>query len=285
MKISASKVKNSLFDHFSSIGMNFDVKGYVKSLEANLVMLFPNWLDIKKELGDGQGGELKPDTNGVIKFQATHSSSALCVNNFASFKENLNHISFLGQHNFTNAKFEKKLGTGISTPNLDFFLENDQSIIGVESKFLEPLGPKLPNYDGNLAKYQNRKELDYLPDGFLELIEKYVASKDKLHLDVSQLIKHSIGILKASKAKNIGNPNSPIFKPILAYIYWVPINWYHFEVYRKHEDEIARFKKDLDAFLSFIPLNYQQFWNYYENDDLLLDSIMMCKRRYNIELS
>ena len=86
------------------------------------------------------------------KFNAIHSSSALAVNNFAPFKEQFDSLSFMNYSNFIEASFEKKLPTGISTPNLDFYLETKFEIIGIEAKFTEHLSKKLPNYKENLTQ-------------------------------------------------------------------------------------------------------------------------------------
>ena len=54
--------------------MKFDSKGYVNSNEENLIDQFDNWDEIKNEIEGGRWGELKPNSNGVIKFNAVHSS-------------------------------------------------------------------------------------------------------------------------------------------------------------------------------------------------------------------
>jgi hypothetical protein len=120
----------------------------------------------------------------------------------------------IGDNGFIEATFEKHLSTGISTPNLDFYLENNDVIIGVESKFTEIFLNKYPNIDNNLDSYYNRKELQYLPYGFNKIIEYYINFGEKLYLDVSQLIKHSIGLIKNGDNKRIR----------LLYIFWMPLN-------------------------------------------------------------
>lgn len=179
------ELNNAIRKHFVKLGIGMNEKGYVDKNECNLIEKFSNWEAIKSELQEGQGSELKKD-NGVIKFNAVHSSSALCVNNFAPFKEKKDKFSFFGYSDFTEATFEKKLPTGISTPNLDFYLENKNTVMGFESKFTELLIKKLPNIVtdsktkvGNLQKYLNRKEeLNYLADDFFDFIEEYVKTKD-----------------------------------------------------------------------------------------------------------
>ena len=114
------------------------VDGYLVSAKDNLIEPFPNcWEQIEREFNEGDGNELKPKEGKKPKFCAVYSSSALCVNNFVPFKEHHAELSFLNYSGFDEARFEKKLSTGISFPNLDFYLENKTTVIGIESKFTE----------------------------------------------------------------------------------------------------------------------------------------------------
>jgi hypothetical protein len=69
------------------------------------------------------------------------------------------------------------LPTGISVPYLDFYLENETTIIGFESKFTEYFEKQAPNHDNNLQPYiRDWATLKkYLPDAFRnEILEHYV---------------------------------------------------------------------------------------------------------------
>ena len=279
------EILNTIILHSKALKMKLDKKGYVKTNEENLIKIFENWKKIKKELEEGQGGELTPDKRGIIKFNAVHSSSALGVNNFAAFKKDHKDFKFFNYSDFIEISFEKKLPTGISTPNLDFYLETNYEIIGVESKFTEYLSPKLPNHGKNLDKYLNNSKLDYLPRSYHDdLIKHYINTNEKLHLDVAQLIKHGIGIINKAQSKYKFILNAMLTQPVLVYIYWQPSNWYNFEIFRKHADEIEEFKKLVKPFLTFIPLSYLDFWKAYENDRLFGSHIEKVKERYLMEL-
>lgn len=279
------EIMEKIFHKCNSLQMSFNDKGYVNSNEKNLVEIFDNWKEIRQELANGQGNELKPDKNGIIKFNAVHSSAALAVNNFAILKKQKNKITFLNFSNFNRIQFEKKLPTGISTPNLDVYFETNYETIGVESKFTEFLTPKLPNAKGNLSKYLNNKKLQYLPPKFnSELIEYYVNVTDKMYLDVAQLIKHGIGIINKAQNRYKFILNALISQPILVYIYWQPLNWYNFNLFRKHNDEIIQFQKRVKPFLTFIPISYLDFWRLYENDRNFGELISKLKERYLIEI-
>lgn len=280
-KVSAEELKKL----FSS-RMNLK-NGYVQSNEENLIDAFPNWSEIKSELSNGSGSELNS------KFNAVYSSSALCVNNFALFKLYKDNISILGFSNFIEATFEKKLPTSLGgiPPNLDFYLETHHEIIGVESKFLETLKSKSPNEDNNLAPYlKNNSKLSYLPEGFIKLIEHYNANDkenqgDKKHqLDISQLLKHSIGIIYRSKTKYKSFLNSLFTKPALIYIYWQPQNWFDIDIYCKHENEIIQFSDAIKEFIAFIPISYLEFWKIYENDRRFSEHIGKMQERYLITI-
>ncbi len=279
------EIMENIFAKCKSLKMNFNEKGYVNSNEENLVEIFDNWKDIKQEISNGQGGELTPDKNGVIKFNAVHSSSALAVNNFSILKKHKHKLTFLNFSNFNRIEFEKKLPTGISTPNLDVYFETNYETIGVESKFTEFLTPKLPNIQGNLSKYLNNNKLEYLPKKFnSDLIEYYVNVTDKMYLDVAQLIKHGIGIINKAQNRYKFIINAMMSQPVLVYIYWQPLKWYNFDLFRKHNDEIIEFQKRIKPFLTFIPISYLDFWQMFINDRVLGNHICKLKERYLIEL-
>ncbi len=278
--MTTNEVKSAIINHCRSLGLNPDANGYVPSTSDNLVDQFANWNEIELELGGGQGSELKADANGIMKFNAVHSSSALCVNNFAPIKFQKDKFSFLGNTDFTEASFEKKLSTGISTPNLDFYLKNSLTVIGIESKFIETLEDKCPNT--NLDRYQNRPELAYLPTEFSEVLQHYVDCKDQMYLDVAQLLKHSIGLINRANTRYKFILNKFFSKPKLVYLYWQPTNWYNSDVYRQHEDEIADFKNRVKPIIDFAPMSYLELWKFYENDENFGAHIHNVKARYCI---
>ncbi|MBI9095440.1 MAG: hypothetical protein JEY71_11205 [Sphaerochaeta sp.] len=126
-------------------------------------------------------------------------------------------ISFLDKTQFTQARFEYKLPTGLmgTPPNLDFYLENSSHVIGVESKFLEILDQNPQKLDAYIRSDNVEKLQSYLPDGFMEnVIEFYQEKQDLYHLPFSQLIKHTIGLIKHAQFEKKA--------PILLYIYWTP---------------------------------------------------------------
>jgi hypothetical protein len=247
--------------------------------EHNLIRPFSNWEnEIKTELKRGKGGELE---GRKPHFLAVHSSSALCVNNFAPFKEHHAGLSFLGYSGFREARFEEPFPTGLQgiPPHLDFYLENDTTVIGFESKFTEYIARRQPNGEkrdsetnilrNNLEKYCDRMELSYLPEEFrTNIIKHYYNDSTLQHLDVAQLIKHTIGLLNYCRKNNKE-------KAVLVYLYWEPLDWETLNstdcIFAEHRRNIEDFKHRIEQFspVKFIPWSYPEFWKRCENDALL----------------
>lgn len=198
--------------------------GYVRDYRHN-VLSYINTTDYEEDLMEGAGSELKS------KFSALYSSSALVVNTFTTFKQNLSKIEFIGMNNFKNARFERPFKTGQqgTSPTLDFSLENDNVVIGIESKYLETLDKKEAKFRDS---YFSNKLIN---TEMLNLINKYNGSI--AYLDYAQLLKHSIGLIKYSMENNK--------KAFLVYIYWTPKNYERYKEYKLHEQELSEFKKDM----------------------------------------
>ncbi|GHT78279.1 hypothetical protein AGMMS50262_20720 [Bacteroidia bacterium] len=224
------------------------------------------WKDVVTDLGNGSGGELKNQRGGnPPKFAALHSSAAICVNTFYPIRFDPKKFIFEKWNNFCKARFEEKMPTGISMPNLDFVLENDKVIIGFESKFTEYFEAKLEHSNENLQKYFDREELNYLSNGFMSMILYYLTRSERMHLNVAQLIKHTIGLLNYSREHNNKTP-------ILVYIYWLPNNWEQLDekekqIFVQHKKEIDKFSEMTNRFIKFKAISYLDFWEQYKNEN------------------
>ena len=90
-----------------------------------------------------------------------------------------------------------------------------------------------------------REELNFLPRLFESLIFNYINCPDKMFLNVAQLLKHSIGLIK-----NKGNKEA-----VLVYIYWKPKTWNrngeYQKIYEQHKYEIEDFSKRINKFLPY----------------------------------
>jgi hypothetical protein len=273
-------IKQQIIDHHKS-DYKIDEKGYLNTNEENLLEKFPNWNEIQKELSDGDGSELKSDSNNRAKFRAVHSSSALCVNNFALVKLHKSSVSLFGESGFSEAAFERKFPTFLSkSANLDFYLENDNSRIGIESKFIEIVKRKLPNEEKNLEPYIDHKKLpEILKKSFNEIINFYKTYKEPIHLDVAQLIKHSIALsLYACDNKDK--------KTKLIYLYWLPINYKDIDIYKEHDKELDVFKEQIKGCqLPFEAYSYFDLWKMMEKNEGLSGILEKIKARYEFTIN
>lgn len=238
--------------------------GYVSLNQENLV----DGINIdlfETDLLAGSGNELEN------KFNALYSSSALTVNSFALIKK-FSNFKFLGYTDFVKINFERQFRTGLkgTPPNLDFVLENNKTIIGFESKYLELLKKTKASFE---VSY-NKTNLSYLKKFWIDLIKKY-NHKSSL-LDVAQLIKHSIGMINQASNKKL----------ILVYIYWTPINKSEYDEYKIHETELTNFANELKGQndIEFISLTYDELWNQYDNFPELKDYSKNLRMRYSIEI-
>ena len=277
-------IEIAIINNCKKLGIEYDNKYRVNTPEDNLVQRFASWdSEIIHEIGKGQGGELKTTRGAKPKFCSLYSSTSLCVNNLALFKEYKSQLKFLDVGPFETVKFEEKLPTGISSPNIDAYMESHDYIVGIESKYTETIKTILPNWTdkngiGNLQKYLNlQKRIKYLPEHFKEeILEHYINDNRRHHLDIAQLIKHTIGLLrKANDSKK---------KPRLVYIYWEPTNHKDMDIYVVHREEIKSFSKKISCFIEFFPLSYLEYWQIYENNNELADCIKELRNRYQLDV-
>ncbi len=244
-----------------------NIKSYFLNNSENLLDGIGEEL-FQEDLMKGSGGELKS------KFNAVFSSSALAVNNFAIVKKNLKDFEYFNYSNFTNAQFERQFKTGLggTPPNLDFTIENKETVIAFESKYLEPLNKKRAKF----VDAYNKEKLGYLSDLWFVLMKKY--QDVNLHLDVAQLIKHSIGLINYKR----NNPEKDIN---LVYLFWTPENCDNISNYIQHQKELDEFKKDLGESkdLKFTSLTYNEFWNLYDNSKFK-EHFDRMRNRYKIRI-
>jgi hypothetical protein len=239
--------------------------GYVADISDNLI---PTILleDFRADLDSGDGNELDS------KFKALYSSSALGVNCFGFIKRYRDKFSFLGEDAFTCGQFEKKLPTGLKgkSPNLDFYLENKNCIIGFESKFLETLSPKRPSFSYSYSD----SFLASLDNGLPAIVKYYRTNDSEQHLDTAQLIKHSIGLLN-----NKGKKHAK-----LIYIFWEPTDTNKYSEYKKHRDELDKFStqmKNIEG-LAFHYLTYKEFCDSLSENTFFRKHIDSFKEKYQL---
>jgi hypothetical protein len=257
--MTTEKIKKQL----QSSSLTTHKNGYVADFKDNLIPTV-SASDFKDDLKNGSGKELEN------KFKALHSSSALCVNFFGLFKQNLDKFSFFGESNFTFGQFEKKLNTGLggTPPNLDFYLENDNYIIGIESKFLEPLKLTQPKFSSSYSD----SFLSSIDSGLTSIVNYYSTNNTKSHLDTAQLIKHSIGLLNNRRNK----------KAKLIYVYWRPENYTQLKEYASHEADLRFFTNLIKGVrnIEFHHTTYNDLCNNYIGISFFHQHILHFKQKY-----
>lgn len=171
--------------------------GYCDSPEANLP-----WLNacIRREIEAGDGNEFgRPGERARIA--ALHSSAALAVNFFGYWttRDPAPLQSALGlEASIERIQFEAKFPTpvGPRAPNLDVILHlANGTLLAIESKFTEWLGSPgrkalREDYFAEGRRYWAEAGLA----GAQSIAETYADSCRFRHLDVSQLLKHMLGL-------------------------------------------------------------------------------------------
>jgi hypothetical protein len=233
-------------------GCEVDPAGYLPDYGSNLcVPLSPA---AKAAFERGSGSELLDGKARAAKMRALHSSSALAVNvfDFWNGRDLGRVLAALGvEGRATGLSFEEKLRTGAggSPPNLDVVIRlDDGRLVGVESKFTEWMTPK-KSMAASLAPYVDKDEASYWSRAGLPASHRLVlamrAGKEKFrHLDVPQLLKHALGLHRASEPGWY-----------LGYLYFDAPG----KAQEAHAEEIARFEGAVGDELRFRASSYQAF--------------------------
>lgn len=230
---------------------------YVKNPEDNLIEGV-NLCDIREYYETGKGSELVASGNRPPKFCAAHSSSALAANCFGPFvaHDSLKELSLLDCSSFRRAELEAKCPTGLrgTPPHLDFLAETEDTVIGVESKFLEHTLRKRPKFaDSYEILVQNIDDCP-LTNAYRWLKQE----SESLNLDAAQLVKHSLGLLKKAEeaCKNA----------VLLYLFWEPHNDSDFDEVQRHAEELELFKEKVaGSKVVFESRSYRELWDDWES--------------------
>ena len=251
--------------------------GYTSEPENNLIPGIVRddfWVDLK----DGDGDELTDKNGRPAKFCAAYSSSALAVNAFGPFRRFPERLSLLGFSGFNEAQFERKCPTGLhgTPPNLDFLVKNKEVVVGVESKFLEPLYPKIANFKGSYEKLV-AEEAD---SKWSRVYQELKAEPGRfVHLDAAQLVKHSLGLRHTFP---------DVSQTILFYVYWEPANASDFNEFIDHRQEISEFSEWVrGGDIRFESRSYPDLWQEWETKlswPGAASHILALRERYEFEI-
>jgi len=262
----ASTAKAALLRNFSG---STDDKGYTKSPQENLLSGV-DLTTVEDDLRSGDGNELR------TKFCAVHSSCALAVNCFAPFKLQPSRLSLLGKQRATKVDFEHKLPIfhGGRSPNLDVWIEFGHDVVAVESKLLEYLTPKKPEF----SPAYNRLAPPKSDPHWWGIYEEVKKGAEQL-LDRAQLVKHYFGLNKFRE----GHPEGS--EPTLLYIFWEPLNWQDVEECKKHREEVRAFAQIVaDSPIKFRSMTYNDLWGEWSAVPDLATHAHYLKARYQVRM-
>jgi hypothetical protein len=263
----ASTAKAALLRNFTG---STDKKGYMHSPQEN-VLPGVDLTSVEDDLRSGDGDELR------MKFCAVHSSCALAVNCFAPFKVNPSRLRLLGKEGASKVEFEHKLRIfdKVTGPNLDVWIEFENEVLAVESKLLEYLTPKKPEFS---LRYESLAPPKSDPCWWSAYQEAKTGTVQ--HLDRAQLVKHYFGLNEFRQR----HPECPTLT--LLYLFWEPLNWQDLEECRQHREEVTRFAEAVSSSpIKFRWLTYNDLWAEWSGIPDLIAHARSLKERYEVSLS
>lgn len=265
-------------DQFPTRGFREDYPNHFLRWEDNLSRAASSSL-IEQDFGAGSGNELTAKPPKPPKFCATYSSSALCSNSFLPARENPSWLRYGDLSGFCEFRFEWKLETGLggTPPNLDFVATSGTSILAVESKFLETLNPKKPEFADSYDDAFANCGCSVL-DSAYRSIQKGESSF--YYLNAAQLLKHALGVIHYSSSAG-----QPVSDRTLGYIFWEPENHSKLEPYLTHREELASFETLIEGSkVNFLSMNYKSLWKAWQKDSSTNDHANALARRYSLSL-
>jgi len=248
-------------------GLPHDGRGYVTDPQANLVAgVTPEMIKGDYDCGSGQ--------EWLFKIRAIHSSAALAANTFGRWKSDPSRLKLAGMSGFGPPKLEAQCPSGLrgTPPNLDVLLHSTATIIGIESKLLEPLTPTMPKFKASYS----RDRLPLCEDAWWSLLE-CVSQWPASHLDAAQLIKHYLGLRNHF-------PDGK--KVLLLYLFWKPLNAATFAEYSQHGEDLEKFRNAVQDSQSvrFVAMDYLELWDAWEDDKDMAEHARLLKDRYCVEI-
>ena len=252
--------------------------------------------DFEADLDAADGNELRDGRTRPAKFCASYSSSALAVNTFAPFKTHPAALTIAGVGGFTAAPtFECKCpnglfeasGTPSRSPNLDLLAVAGDTVVAVESKFLEPLSTKTPALSPKyVAPFLGVDGGRPIAEAEWTEMYKRVARMTAYpgetlpyrFLDAVQLVKHYLG-LKVSY---------PDQRRVLVYLYWEPTNAYAIEACNRHRDEVEDFTRRVEGCdTRFVSISYADLWREWDTSSRwpgMREHLVRLRARYSFAI-
>lgn len=203
----AAEIKARQINWAEEREIEFDQDNRCPRLEDNLCLRKIN-SETRREIEQGDGGELKKDRGRKPRMHSLYSSTALACN-FFDYWRSVEDSSPLAEALEFHAKihdieFERKFDHEVSSrwPNLDVVLTRpDQTLLAIESKFTEPFsGSKNKKYlKDEYFSCGKKRWSEFGLSGCQKLAEGLGQEHCYKHLDAAQLLKHMLGLANCGK--------------------------------------------------------------------------------------
>lgn len=227
----------------SAPGVEYDAKGYAVCWQKNLARDLP-LLEIAGDFAMGAGRELDS------KLCAAHSSAALVINTFGSWRTDPTSFRFGDLSGFRALRFETTcpIWLGRTPPHLDVLAEGD-AMLAIESKCTEWLNRKAPTFSNSYDHL--RKSCGFSP--WFQQIDELRAQPDRYrYLDAAQLVKHALGLMGKYGTREVR----------LIYLYWEPRNSEGWEECRLHSVEAQDLASRVcGSTVRLVPMSYADLFN------------------------
>ena len=236
------------------------------------------WDDIIK----GKGGELSNTIGYAPKFNSITSSTALAVNSFAPWKDELHELKIETRDRvfskYDYLEFEYITQTkNRSYPNLDVCLQNEIEVLAIECKFCEFLNNN--SYTKLQKSYHDMIKREGYSGKWIDAIHKVINSRGQgiyKYFDVVQVIKHYSGVINTDKSEKH-----------LLYLYWHPENqnWNKIHPYDVLESELDEFSKIVlgAGDVQFHYMSFNDLWNQWESKHK--EHVLQLREKYSVTLN
>jgi len=238
----------------------------------------------------GDGGELSNASGSAPKFNSIVSSTSMAVSTFAPWKNRLRELTIdLGSHQlsgFNKLEFEHIAKTTIPRakkhPNLDVWLENDDTILAIECKFCEFLNEKMerPILHNAYKRLATERKMDSPWVKAIDVVTNQNGISKYQFFDAVQIIRHYFGVLNSGQKEKH-----------LLYLYWHPENedWMDIHPYNAYLKELREFSKIVSKAtdVQFHHMSINEMWEqwYLSSNSQVKDHVKEIKKKYSIKIN
>jgi hypothetical protein len=230
--------------------------GYLADWHDNLVDGV-TFLDFEADLRHESGDEWADQPEEPARFRAVSSSSMLAVNTFGPFRHHPDRLAIDGMSGFEETRFEYRCPNGLqgTNPDFDFWGASRDTVLAIESRFLELLDPKTAQFSGQYSRpFSGTETVAPIAGAGWAAVFRALRDDPKTyrHLDAARLMKCYLGL----------KHNYPDRRRVLIYVFWEPTNATALSEYKDHRREVADFASRVRGLRTrFIALSYPDLWS------------------------